>query len=177
MTIGRGDVRAAGAPSSPPDASADVGEEVEGAHDRPAETPAYLPIGAAVLVIAALLALVATPVLMTWRLDALQSESDATTGRGHVLTDSLKTLFIDEIVLLEQVRRGDPHSGAHYRRVRALQDSAIASLGEVAPRIVNRPGIVGGSSRRRPSARTGAERTAFSRGRLNDPTTHYPRAW
>ena len=85
--------------------------------------------------IVALLALVATPVLMTWRLDALQSESDATTGRGHVLTDSLKTLFIDEIILLEQVRRGDPHTGAHYRRVRALQDGVIASLREVAPRI------------------------------------------
>ena len=65
------------------------------------------------------------PVLMTRRLDGLQAARDATTGRAHVLTDSLKTLFIDEIILLEQVRTGDPHSGAHYRSVRASQDQVI----------------------------------------------------
>jgi signal transduction histidine kinase len=95
----------------------------------------YLPIVASAFVILALLALVVTPVLMTWRLDTLRSEGDATTGRAHLLTDSLKTLFIDEIVLLERVRKGDTHSGGHYRRVRALQDSVIAGLREVAPRI------------------------------------------
>lgn len=52
-----------------------------------------------------------------------------------MLTDSLKTLFIDEIILLEQVRTGDPHSGAHYRSVRASQDQVIAGLRDVAPRI------------------------------------------
>ena len=135
MRIGRWDVRYAETVSSPPDASAYLTEEGDRGHDRQAQTALYLPIGASVLVLVALLALVATPVLMTRRLDALQSESDATTGRGHVLTDSLKTLFIDEIVLLEQVRRGDPHSGEHYRRVRELQDGVIASLREVASQI------------------------------------------
>ena len=135
MRFGRWDVSEARSQSSPPEISAESPEEGERGHAPQAETPLYLPIGASALVLVALLALVATPVLMTWRLDALQSESDATTGRGHVLTDSLKTLFIDEIILLEQVRRGGPHSGAHYRRMRALQDGVIASLREVAPRI------------------------------------------
>ena len=101
----------------------------------PAETQAYLPGVTSVFGILVLLALVATPVLMTWRLDALRSDGDATTGRAHVLTDSLRTLFMDEIILLEQVRKGEPHSGAHYRQVRALQDSVIAGLRAVAPRI------------------------------------------
>jgi signal transduction histidine kinase len=88
-----------------------------------------------VFIIAALLALVGTPVVMTWRLDALHANGATTTGRAHLLTDSLKTLFVDEIILLEQIRRGDSHSGVHYRGVRASQDRMIAGLREVAPRI------------------------------------------
>ena len=94
-----------------------------------------LPVIASAFVILALLALVMAPVMINRRLDALQATGDATTGRAHVLTDSLKTLFIDEIILLEQVRTGDPHSGDHYRSVRALQDQVIAELRDVAPRI------------------------------------------
>ena len=81
-----------------------------------------LPVVASAFVILALLALV--PVLLTRRRDSLQAAGDATTGRAHVLTDSLKTLFIDEIMLLEQVRTGDPHSRAHYRSVRASQGAS-----------------------------------------------------
>ena len=96
---------------------------------------AFLPAVASAFVILALLALVAAPVLIRRRLDTLQAAGDATTGRAHVLTDSLKTLFIDAILLLEQVRTGDPHSGEHYRSVRASQDQVIAGLRDVAPRI------------------------------------------
>jgi len=102
---------------------------------RMAGAQEVLSVVASAFVILALLALVAAPVLMTRRRDALQAAGEATTGRAHVLTDSLKTLFIDEIILLEQVRRGDPHSGAHYRIVRALQDTVISELRDVAPRI------------------------------------------
>ena len=135
MRIGRWGASDASTRPPGPESPAEPGDEVHRGHEPPVEPPPYLPLGASALVIVALLALVTTPVLMTWRIDALQAETDATTGRGHILTDSLKTLFIDEIILLEQVRRGDPHSGAHYRRVRALQDGAIASLGELAPQI------------------------------------------
>ena len=72
---------------------------------------------------------------MTWRIDALHADDDATTGRAHLLTDSLKTLFVSEIILLEQVRKGDPHSGAHYRGVRTSQERVLLELREVAPRI------------------------------------------
>ena len=72
---------------------------------------------------------------MTLRLDALHTYGEATTGKAHLLTDSLKTLFVDEIILLEQIRRGDRHSGVHYRAVRASQDRIIAGLREVAPKI------------------------------------------
>jgi len=94
-----------------------------------------LPVAASVFIIAALLALVGTPVVMTWRLDALHTNGAATTGRAHLLTDSLKTLFVDEIILLEQIRKGDPHSGVHYRGVRTSQDRVLARLREVAPKI------------------------------------------
>lgn len=94
-----------------------------------------LPAAASLFIILALLALVGTPVLMTWRLDAMHANGDATTGRAHALTDSLKTLFVDEIILLEQIRRGEPHSGVHYREVRNSQDSIIGRLRAVAPRI------------------------------------------
>jgi len=101
----------------------------------PASPQVGLPVAASAFIILALLALVGTPVLMTWRLDAIHTNGEATTGRAHLLTDSLKTLFVDEIILLEQIRRGDPHSGVHYRGVRASQDRIIAGLREVAPRI------------------------------------------
>ncbi|MBC7671456.1 MAG: HAMP domain-containing histidine kinase [Polaromonas sp.] len=102
---------------------------------RMADAQEVLSVVASAFVILALLALVTAPVLMTRRRDVLQAAGEATTGRAHVLTDSLKTLFIDEIILLEQVRRGDPHSGVHYRIVRALQDTVISELRDVAPRI------------------------------------------
>ena len=95
------------------------------------------PIAASSFIIVALLALVATPVVMTLRMDALHTNGAATTGRAHLLTDSLKTLFVDEIILLEQIRRGERHSGAHYRAVRASQDRIIAGLRDVAPKISN----------------------------------------
>ena len=101
----------------------------------PAGPLVRVPLVASLFIIFALLALIGTPVLMTWRLDALHKNGDATTGRAHLLTDSLKTLFVEEIVLLEQIRKGDPHSEAHYRRVRASQDLIIVGLREVAPRI------------------------------------------
>lgn len=106
-----------------------------GGRVRPADLQAHLPVAAFAFVIVALLALVITPVLMSWRLDALRADGDATTGRAHLLTDSLKTLFVEEIVLLEQVRSGNAHPGAHYREMRASQDRVIAALREVAPRI------------------------------------------
>ncbi len=90
---------------------------------------------ASTFIIIALLALVATPVVMTLRLDALHAAGAATTGRAHLLTDSLKTLFVDEIILLEQIRKGDLHPGTHYRAARASQDRIIARLREVAPKI------------------------------------------
>ena len=93
------------------------------------------PLAASTFIIVALLALVATPVVMTLRMDALHTNGAATTGRAHLLTDSLKTLFVDEVILLEQIRRGDRHSGVHYRAVRASQDRMIAGLREVAPRV------------------------------------------
>ena len=102
---------------------------------RMAGAQEVLSVVASAFVILALLALVTAPVLMIKRRDALQAAGEATTGRAHVLTDSLKTLFIDEIILLEQVRRGDSHAGAHYRIVRALQDTVISELRDVAPRI------------------------------------------
>lgn len=95
----------------------------------------HLPAAASGFIILALLALVGTPVLMTWRLDAMHANGAATTGKAHLLTDSLKTLFVTEIILLEQIRRGEPHSGSHYRAVRASQDRIIAGLREIAPEI------------------------------------------
>lgn len=82
-----------------------------------------------------MLALAITPALMTWRIDALHADGDATTGRAHLLTDSLKTLFVSEIILLEQVQKGNPHSGAHYREVRTSQERVLMGLRDVAPRI------------------------------------------
>jgi signal transduction histidine kinase len=102
---------------------------------QPAGWRAYAPVAASAFVILALLALAVTPVLMTWRLDALHADSDATTSRAHHLTDSLKMRFVDEIILLHRVGRDGPRSPAAYREVRASQDRIIGDLREVAPRI------------------------------------------
>ena len=96
---------------------------------------AHLPVVASACLIVALLALVITPVLVTWRLDARQGDADATTGRAQLLADSLHTLFVDESRLLQQMREGDSHSAAAYWAVRASQERVITGLREVAPRI------------------------------------------
>lgn len=72
---------------------------------------------------------------MTWRLDALHADGDATTGRAHLLTDSLKTLFVAEIILLHETPGGGARSAEDYRTVRASQDRIITDLRELAPRI------------------------------------------
>lgn len=121
--------------ATPEDAGADQLEGSDLARIRPIGWRAHLPVVASVFLISALLALVITPVLMTWRLDALEADTDATTDKAHVLTDSLKTLFVDEVILLQQIREGDTRSAAAYREVRASQERIIASLREIAPQI------------------------------------------
>ena len=105
------------------------------ARTPPTEWRAHTSVAASAFVILALLALAVTPVLMTWRLDALHADGDATTGRAHHLTDRLKMGFVDEIVFLQQIGGDSARSAAAYGKLRASQDRIISDLRAVAPRI------------------------------------------
>ena len=119
----------------PANATADsrAGDDI--ARVQPTGWRVQLPLVAFAFVILAMLALVITPVLMTWRLDALHADNEATTGRAHFLSDSLKSLFVVEIILLQHIRDGDTRSALAYREVRVSQERVIAALREVAPQI------------------------------------------
>ena len=122
-------------PSPSARASVDPGQGDDLARIQPAGWRAHAPVASSAFVILALLALAVTPVLMTWRLDALHANADATTDRAHLLTDSLKTLFVAEILLLHEIPGGGARSAEDYREVRASQDRIVTDLREVAPRI------------------------------------------
>ncbi len=122
-------------PSPSARASVDPGKGDDLAGIQPAGWAPHAPVAASAFVILALLALAVTPVLMTWRLDALHADGDATTSRAHRLTDSLKTLFVAEIILLHEIPGGGARSADDYREVRASQDRIITDLRALAPRI------------------------------------------
>ncbi|HEY0779535.1 MAG TPA: HAMP domain-containing sensor histidine kinase [Gemmatirosa sp.] len=96
----------------------------------------YLPIAAAVFVCVALVALAASPLLTFRRLDALQTESAATTVAAASDLVEVRLLFAEEVARHQMLRAGDdPHAVRRYTELREQQDQLLAHLARLAPHI------------------------------------------
>ncbi|GJG88935.1 hypothetical protein tb265_41160 [Gemmatimonadetes bacterium T265] len=105
------------------------------ATDRTTSHP-HLSVAAAAFVCLALVALAASPLLTFRRLDALQSESAATTVAAASDLAELRLLFSEEALMHQALRTAaDATPARRYGVLRAREDVLLTDLARVAPRV------------------------------------------